>query len=199
MWWPVGNTSGMDGFADDVRSDYGDEDLEFVMGSVIAVRAWGLDMKSGFLFGAFNKMWHAGENRARCYRYMPPWVKPTLPHEPPKIGCGCGFWAYFVKSVDIKEVRHYNTYSMYPVVGVAELYGRMTEGTRGVRAEKARILGLAPDDTVRSENLTAVYDRLGRFDKGAHPFRSTASMMQVFEPRFTDPPVAETPEEKEQT
>ena len=187
MWWPlIPNTPGLPGFSE--LSDTLDADEEFVMGSILALRAWGFDPKSRVLLGCYNKAWHAGENRARCHRMGAPWTKQTEPqHASPSKGCGCGFWGYWAGGVELAEVRHYNS-TLRTVVGVAEMYGRTTEGTKGIRSEKARIRAMAPGLGLGAWEANEVRDALTNFDPAVELYENVAAMITAYETRFTPPP-----------
>lgn len=63
-------------------------------------------------------------------------------HQIPKLGCGCGFWAYF---------RREDSHNVGGLVqGIVEAQGRIIAGTLGFRAEKARIVALV-DPTMPQE------------------------------------------------
>lgn len=62
--------------------------------------------------------------------------KVTVEHLVPMPSCGCGFWAY--ARGDNSGHKDKNR-----VLGVVECYGRTILGTKGLRAEKARIVALA--------------------------------------------------------
>lgn len=68
---------------------------------------------------------------ARCLGTRP------QPHSVPRQGCGCGVWAYY----DPEEMGNQGF-----IFGAIEVTGRVLLGEKGVRAEKAKILALAPGD-----------------------------------------------------
>lgn len=83
-----------------------------------------------------NYVWKTGENKACCSRRMPGfrrWL--TFGHVAGQLDCSCGFYAYHGANSD----------SSYggPLWGVVEGYGRVTIGSHGFRAQKAKILALA--------------------------------------------------------
>jgi len=76
-------------------------------------------------------LWESGENIAKCVMKV---------HIPAVLGCKCGFWAY----TDGSNEYHFNPTS---VQGIIEASGRMVIGTKGFRAEKARIVVLVEPDS----------------------------------------------------
>lgn len=120
---------------------------------------------TGVLTGQNGGTWVAGENVAECQRQDPFMISlggvqyrmnpltlaiesPTTPERCDVVhpDCTCGFYAYW--TVDAASVtRDCN------VIGVVEAYGKVTVGEKGFRAEKAKILAVAP-----------IVDRLGDVD-----------------------------------
>lgn len=68
--------------------------------------------------------WRDGPNTARCLAHG---------HTPPAPGCKCGFWAYgtYGAACDYAEARL--------LLAVVTCWGRVVPGTRGLRAQYARI------------------------------------------------------------
>ena len=68
--------------------------------------------------------WRDGPNTARCLGHG---------HTPPAPGCKCGFWAYgtYGAACDYAETRL--------LLAVVTCWGRVVPGTRGLRAQYARI------------------------------------------------------------
>lgn len=107
------------------------------------------------------QMWE--ENKyALMWRTTPPRPKPcgkdlsckdgyhtSVPSHDFDPGCSCGFWAYFEDGF----AEHGE------VVGVIEGYGRTTIGTRGFRAEKARIVAFSTKGLTltKTARLAALY------------------------------------------
>lgn len=91
------------------------------------------------------------------------WHK-QLPHL--YAGCSCGFYAY------LNGFNEYNHYTR--VTGVIEGYGETLIGSRGFRAQKARILAIAPGVNDRTPedpmvSLAAAVQRLSRLDEERKP------------------------------
>lgn len=130
----------------------GESSLELAPGSVFGLRSWTLPFRllaetpKPELRGNYAGIWERGVNQAVCKA-----TAPCAPESVPRRPCGCGFWAYWQpEAVDRSGVS-----------GVVEGFGRTLIGTRGFRAEKARIVALTKPavgrlllDTVYAELLT---------------------------------------------
>lgn len=151
-------------------SDFSDR--PFAAGSLIGIRSWRVDTYGRLQASQVNVVWTPGEMVARCMREQYTYggslasslsqqlmsmskvygysssafpdptthvsIASTPPPEPHRVGslsCTCGFYAYFDNGP--------NTYhAPSNVQGLVEGYGVTTVGTRGFRAEKARIKAL---------------------------------------------------------
>lgn len=126
------------------------------------------DLREAPLIGANACGWFPGKREAVCTRYNPgtpswedlledrqPWV-----HEPPEIreACGCGFWAYFDKALNVDTVIGGFTGAQasvsgdnvwLPIFGVIRGTGRVIIGTKGFRSQYAEILGLCVSDRAK--------------------------------------------------
>lgn len=132
---------------------------------------------TGVLAGKHGGTWASGENVAECtpndFNYVallsavhsmgwalsrksmfgtssvtPPEPEPEAKHEILDPSCTCGFWAYWT-------LEHAEIGDSTNIVGVIEAYGKVTIGEYGFRAEKAKILAIAP-----------VVDQAGNVDPG---------------------------------
>lgn len=144
----------------------------FAAGSVLGVRAWGVD-SLGRLHGiAFQQVWVPGENLAECKARptapssmysavvsslrtdylatgiaVPSWL-PAEPSGAPcsvvEPGCKCGFYAYHDGVSDYVDTvdDSFSPPKVFYVHGAVEAYGKVTIGPRGFRASKARIKAL---------------------------------------------------------
>lgn len=162
-------------------SDFNDRPL--VVGSINGLRSFKVD-RLGRLTGVSHpKVWTPGENVAECSGYCStgfltggfivshatlraaalgiseqrpsrPEPKPEKPsHAIAGLRQGCGFWAFFDGSNDY--YTHGET-----VAAIVEGYGTVTVGTRGFRAEKARIAALIiPERNPQSGRLFAAWRR----------------------------------------
>ena len=86
----------------------------------------------GMLSGNWQGWWEDGENIATCGRTL------DVPgHQPPHVGCGCGFWAYW------RVADAYRVWSpQRPVLAAIQGYGRTRIGDLGFRCGKAVIKAL---------------------------------------------------------
>lgn len=135
---------------------------DMAVGSVMVIRSF-IPEPNGKLFGQAGGAWLPGENVAVCKiisgemisfaamvsnrTFVRSWVGPTPPppmmpetpgpHTPPLETCTCGFYGY----TDL-DAFEYDGSTNGPT-GVVQMYGRTLIGTRGVRAEKARIVALS--------------------------------------------------------
>lgn len=132
-----------------------------VVGTVRGARVWRVE-DDGVLTGVtYRQPWTQGENVAHCVfsaagkdgqaEYPEHWYRakwnPTVvssnvrrdKHHPGALGCTCGFFSYH--EGDGMEWAATAGYDRH-VGGVVHVYGRMTRGSKGFRAEKARIVAL---------------------------------------------------------
>ena len=123
------------------------------------------------LIGANARSWNNGKNEAVCTsgssHSIATWddliegVKPLV-HEPPeyRAKCGCGFWAYFDKNLDVTNVlggmqgptpdmAWGRMTAWIPVLGVVKGTGRVIIGTKGFRSQYAEIIGLCVSDRAK--------------------------------------------------
>jgi hypothetical protein len=101
------------------------------VGEIRAVRTFRVG-PGGVLFPLFsNRAWTDGINSASCRISRSP-VDGT-PHRPAEPDCTCGFYAYASETAagEYPNARY--------VLAVIACWGRVVAGTRGVRAEHARI------------------------------------------------------------
>lgn len=127
-------------------------DRPFVAGSLIGLRSFRID-KYGRLTGAvYREPWRPGENVATCRKgalrevfYEPERAAKPV-HEAGKVDCDCGYYAYFDQGSNRWHAKG-------QALAVVEGYGITTVGSRGFRAQKARIVGLI-DDRRLSQRVT---------------------------------------------
>lgn len=158
-------------------------DYDLAIGSVFGVRWFSVDSHGRLTGPQTSSMWKPGENVARCsslrlygsLSYSVSLFGSSLPelstpeptkaekHETPADNCACGFYAYALgcddKQYALKDgpFRRDKARRVYAVV---EAYGRVMLGTKGFRAEKARIV--AVHDPRRLVNAQA-YPEVERF------------------------------------
>lgn len=122
---------------------------DFAAGVVTGTRSFDVDKLGRRVGVAFATVWRPGENVARCMQRPDPLAflsgrEPGRLREssrPPHSLAECphGFYGYYEGSNDYYEPGR--------VMAVVEAYGETVIGTRGFRAEKARIVALhVPSD-----------------------------------------------------
>lgn len=177
-------STGMSGFSE--KGEPGEWDM--AVGEVYGYRWWkiavparfagymdksehGVEVSPAPLIGANSQPWKPGKNEAVCTAYrtsVPTWDDLLagrargIVHEPPeyRTACGCGFWAYFDKDLDVDRVlgglagKNPNLMSgtvWLPVFGVVKGTGRVIIGTKGFRSQYAEIIGLCVSDRARQQ------------------------------------------------
>lgn len=130
-------------------------DRPLVAGSVIGLRAFATLPDGTLVSPVFRSyQWTEGENVASCepdslapsaFRLAATFARilgiAAPEHELLALRCGCGFYGYTDGSNDMMRTGFW----MYPVAGLIEGYGRCVVGSRGFRAEKARLVALIAD------------------------------------------------------
>lgn len=113
------------------QSEYsGEEDILTIEG-VIGYRQWGYSHAG--LVSMKPADWSTGKLHARCERML--FEQNFKEHKSPEISCYCGIYAHYL------PLESYTR--NYPAVfGVIEASGKILMGTKGFRAEKAKILAL---------------------------------------------------------
>lgn len=177
--------SGMAGFSESGAP----EDWDMAVGEVYGYRWWKLTVPAsvcGFqdsqathgtltskgLVGANDQLWQPGKNEAVCTanRYITKTWDALIDgtevpdkHLPPETrwACGCGFWAYFDKNLDVAyhfnslrgdiPCRSYQGPAELAVFGVVKGTGRVIIGEKGFRSQYAEILGLALPPVVHKQ------------------------------------------------
>lgn len=171
---PPITSTGIDGFSEKGAPD----EWDMAIGEVHGYRWWKLPVPAtlagfkvrgydqyfastyrGLLTGANNCTWTDGKQTARCtatsysFSFSTTPVHLGLTHEPPEYRepCGCGFWAYFDKQLDVQEImsgfyhdtpRFNGIYIDLPIFGVVRGTGRVIIGEKGFRSQYAEIIGL---------------------------------------------------------
>ncbi len=156
-----------------MTSDFDGPDL--LVGEITAVRTFDL-RADGTLWPVFaaDRPWSGGENEAHC----------GLHETAAAPGCRCGYWAYGSTSALRDQTRSHN------VVAVVSCWGRVTPGTRGLRARFARIEAIWLSRRVSRELVERVAERYPQApiyrDRARllaeHPL--TAMPSYVADPRF---------------
>lgn len=146
----------------------------FVAGSLIGIRSFRVDADARLTGVVHEQVWKPDVNEAACLlgpygRAMHQFAEKLRsaglgprPHAVGGIGCQCGFYAYF---------KGRNSY-MGPgnVAGIVEGFGVCAVGSRGFRAEKARLVALvAPRRRRMPRTRRAVTQYLGGVRKVVRP------------------------------
>lgn len=114
--------------------DFTSVEVRPVVGEVRATRMFEWNDDLGVLTGwYFSQPVLDGVNVARCLSLA------EHSHLAPAPGCSCGFWVY-----DHPGVWYGGIKSDSNVPAVVEVHGRAVVGTRGLRAQKLRVLGIVP-------------------------------------------------------
>ena len=114
-------------------------------GSVLGVRAFGVDVLGRLRGVTYGDVFRPGLNVARCNAPQVRWVpgpagdmiwEPEPGHRAGTAECGCGYWAHYDGSHSYDAPTR--------AAAVIEGHGLVTLGTSGFRAEKARLVALVP-------------------------------------------------------
>jgi hypothetical protein len=108
--------------------------IELIMGSLRVIRYWRPPYLGHDNLRSVGKshFWMCPEETAKC-------LGRNKHHEPaPKLECTCGLYAYYNR-----------TGLLYPIAGVVEASGKIILGTKGIRAEKMKIIAMC-----RAQNRT---------------------------------------------
>jgi len=160
--------------------------------------------RDGYITGlSYRVKWHPDVNTAWCHidtesaantpDFVEWWDNVILtPPRPDHLmeRCNCGFWVYFGEGA-----RSFSG----PVAGVVDGWGETIIGPEGFRCQKAKIVALAPSNTIRDwevqYNLMTGYGGLPNMDqvRARYPdvpwFNSTAEMLAEFPPERGEYPV----------
>ncbi len=111
------------------------------VGEIRALRTFRVG-PGGALYPLFSSQpWVDGANSAQCLAVGRPGPE-AMAHAAPAPDCTCGFYAYACETsaAEYPNARH--------VLAVVACWGRVIAGTRGIRAEHARVEALWLSDTV---------------------------------------------------
>lgn len=109
------------------------------VGEIRALRTFRIGA-SGDLFPLYHdRAWSGETNTAQCR--LPP-AENQFAHDPPDSECSCGFYAYGTPAaaLDYPHARH--------VLAVVACWGKVVAGTRGIRAQHARLEAIFMSDRV---------------------------------------------------
>jgi hypothetical protein len=122
------------------------------VGEIRAVRTFRVG-PGGALYPLFSShAWTDGANTAQCLAIGRTGGESTA-HDAPAPGCTCGFYAYASETftAEYPNARH--------VLAVIACWGRVIAGTRGLRAENARIEAIWMSSTVPPDLANMVRER----------------------------------------
>lgn len=167
----TGAAAGMTGFG-----EQGGAEFDLAIGTVHGLRQWNLvtpqfnddPARAQFhwltkpMTGATGRFdWMPGVNEARCNNDAS--HNPPVDADPSGRACGCGFWAYWdIAALAAGGAMSLSLSSYVPITGVIEGSGRVLVGERGFRAQKARIIALAPAFSVQAYAPENYGDAWGR-------------------------------------
>lgn len=101
-------------------------------------------------------MWFPGDNTAKCHCFT--WPPPV--HTPGSLSVECGFYAYTNGESDyaVTDCGAVNCRVCETSANaVIEAWGTVTVGTRGFRAQHARIVAITNKDAVNRERIERAY------------------------------------------
>lgn len=172
-------------------------DRPFVAGTVVGYRAFDVDSLGRLTGPQYGGVFKPGENVAVCHTpvtfstqmsrmqaridamilggtttsaaFAPTPVNEEPDHTVGSLAHSCGYYAYFDGD---------NTYSMSSrVEAVVEGYGTVTVGSRGFKAEKARLVALVLPDERHQSKRHARYDRWADFAYRHEAWGTTAEVL----------------------
>src|SRR5688572_25634980 len=144
---------------------------------MIAFRSWMMrddELSSLTGMAAEDGGWASSTAIARC---VDPFgrvdMAPRPTHPAPAAGCTCGLYAYY-RPVTEMFARPPIPFPLFPgdrahemVFGAVEVAGRVILATRGLKAERMRILGLVIPDAATAQRMAARYNVLAYSSPGA--------------------------------
>lgn len=116
------------------QKDYKGSEL-LILESVRGYKQWSWN-KERKLVSMFTADWSNGSHTSVCSRYELDKDKSSARHRSPDNGCTCGIYAHYLPLESYEKVRN-------SVFGVVEASGKILMGTKGFRAEKAKVVALA--------------------------------------------------------
>jgi hypothetical protein len=153
------------------------------VGEIRAVRAFRIG-PGGVLYPLFgNAAWFDGPNTAFCRLAQP--AEPAR-HAAPDPDCTCGFYAYATEDAagEYPNSRH--------VLAVVACWGHVIAGTRGVRAQHARIEAIWMSDAVPPDLAAEVVAR----HPSVRAYADRAAMLAAHPPTRLDCYELDTPRER---
>lgn len=170
-------------------------EYEFAMGSLQGLRSWNVDEKGRLVAASLGTVWRPGENVAECFAvpYCPryrsaPWSMTSTGEPAPcsspdctgryhtaerhtfEPNCDCGFWAFSAEDF----------YPHATVIGVIEAWGKTAIGSKGFRAEKAKILALYTGGKHGHRMRESLTERLAVLYPDAMQFRGWKNLLAAY-------------------
>ena len=162
--------------------------MDLQVGEIRAVRTFRIG-PGGTLYPLFSDSpWLEGANTARC-RLAPPLgvdVSGWEPHTAPEPDCTCGYYAYGSEEAALEYAfaRH--------VLAVISCWGHVVAGTRGIRAQHARVEAIWMSETVPADLAAMVRSQY----PSVEVFADKASMLAAYPPSTLECYVAEPPRDR---
>lgn len=116
------------------QKDYKGNEL-LILESVRGFKQWTWN-KDRKLVSMFPADWSNGSLTSECSRYELDKDKSSAIHRSPDQNCTCGVYAHYLPLESYEKKRN-------SIFGVVEASGKILMGTKGFRAEKARVVALA--------------------------------------------------------
>lgn len=113
------------------QREYAKEEL-LIPSTVLGYRQWSWKDKGLYSYG--GSTWDKGSLTSVCKRFIS-LEGQVEEHSSPQIDCSCGIYAHYLPLESYEREGN--------IFGVIEASGRLLMGTKGFRAEKARIVALA--------------------------------------------------------
>ncbi len=113
------------------QSDYKGEEL-LILEPLLGFRQW--VYRDSKLISMYTSYWENGDLTATCQKYYDDETREK--HRSPDSECSCGIYAHYLPLESYKKTKN-------GIFGVIEASGKILMGTKGFRAEKAKIVALA--------------------------------------------------------
>lgn len=135
-----------------------DADRPLILDEIRGLRAFQISPNKKLMGRTVHQEWDTDENVAFCARTNPiPMMTPSWDQSEHRAGsahCQCGFWAYFDGSNDYASTDS--------VTAIIAGRGLVTVGSRGFRAERARLLAII-DPWGRTNRKRTLFEKVRGF------------------------------------
>jgi hypothetical protein len=172
-------------------------DRDYAVGSIVGVRAFDPTLQGLLRSVSQDCEWGPTEMRAICNTYVSKDQLPEIEGEThadrqsrieewkkthDRKDCQCGFYAYFAHGgTSLGRYEHNYLMNEPRVTGIVEAYGWVQVGTKGFRAERARIKALAIPAYEGLWRLDEVIEgRIRDTYEGIPIFKSNVAMLSAF-------------------